>query len=51
MGTKRPVSGQAIAKGIADHKGLQDLTLSSNGFGDVGAEAWSAQVRGFRALR
>ena len=32
---------QAIAEGLADHKGLRDLSLDNNGFGDAGTEAWS----------
>ena len=32
---------QAIAEGLADHKNLRDLSLGKNGFGDVGAQAWS----------
>ena len=32
---------QAIAEGLADHKGLRDLCLDNNGFGDVGTQAWS----------
>ena len=35
---------QAIAEGLAGHKGLRKLDLAKNGFGDVGAQAWSDQI-------
>ena len=32
---------QAIAEGLAGHKDLRNLSLSNNGFGDAGTQAWS----------
>ena len=33
------VAGQALAAALAGHRGLRDLALHANGFGDAGAEA------------
>ncbi|CAJ1440809.1 unnamed protein product [Effrenium voratum] len=35
----RRVAGQALAAALAGHRGLRDLNLDANGFGDAGAEA------------
>ena len=40
---------QALADGLKGHKGLREMDLSHNSFGDEGAEAGSAPSRGLAA--
>ena len=42
-----PVPTQAIAEGLADHKGLRDLSLAKNSFGDAGTQALELIKLGF----